>query len=69
MPSRMLALHLGYSSARLPPLNCLCLLQQLRIALRLDHARRWQQWGCSLSRLCGREFAPREVAKVSSSPK
>ena len=61
MPSDILAWVDGYDCCHMIPLNYQCFSQQLQTARPPDHARRLQQWGCSLWRLCGRGFAPEEA--------
>lgn len=62
MPSRiLLALVDGDDCCHMVPLSCQYSLQQLQTVRQLDHARRLQQWDCSLWRLCGRGFAPEET--------
>ena len=61
MPSRILALVGGHDCCHMVPLSCQYSSQRLQTARPLDHARRLQQWDCSLWRLCGRGFAPEEA--------
>ena len=61
MPSLISALVGGHDCCHMVPLNCLYFSQQLQTARPLDHARRLQQWDCSLLRLCGRGFAPEAI--------